>query len=342
MQYIYDFAISPTARVSDVIETGSFFNNEPILITPVYVGDVARIDYTVTSSSGVDSHAALVAPFTWNWTPTSTSLPDTVLIELVFTDSTGITGTYSESFVVHSKHVHTVHAVNNSTGTPVALVNAIVSVDGSIVGNTDASGNYTYSFGTTGTHVVRVSSYDPDTGTDSQYVEHTVVANPDSTSSFDYVFVWTYHNLPPVVAIVDNGLGALNRPYTLEANVTDSDGSVALVSFYVDNVFVGSKALAPYTATWTPLSTGPHALSVLAVDNEGASGSDSASIQVSIAPIITSNAPAVIVIDTPVVVQATVESPINLAGVTATWNNQPVVLSAPLRWSYLLELRIHD
>lgn len=339
LQYIFDFAISPTARVSDVIETGSFFNTEPITITPVYVGDVARIDYTITSSSGVDSHAALTAPFVWNWTPSSSSTPDNVLLELVFTDSTGITGTYSESFVIHSKHVHTVHAVNNSTGSPVPLVGAIVSVDGSIVGATNASGNYNVVFNDTTSHTIRVSSYDPETGTDNQYIEHSVVASPDSTSTYDYVFVWTYHNLPPVVTIVDHGLGAVNRAYILEASVVDSDGSVALVSFYVDNVFVGSKATAPYVMPWTPLTTGAHALSVIGVDDQGASGSASATLQVSIAPTITSNAPSVMIIDTPVLVQAIVESPISIAGFTATWDNQVIGVSnpvqvGPISWRY--------
>ena len=94
LQYIYDFTLSQTARITDLIETGTFFNGEQLVITPTYIGNIVGVSYTITSTAGVDTRNASNAPFVWVWTPDSTSTPDTVSIEARFTDSEGTTGTY--------------------------------------------------------------------------------------------------------------------------------------------------------------------------------------------------------------------------------------------------------
>ncbi|WP_413110410.1 chitinase C-terminal domain-containing protein [Thaumasiovibrio sp. DFM-14] len=57
---------------------------------------------------------------------------------------------------------------------------------------------------------------------------------------------------------------------TLTADASDSDGDIARVDFMVDGSVVASKTVSPYSAAWTA-TEGAHTVSVIAVDNLGAS-----------------------------------------------------------------------
>ncbi len=62
---------------------------------------------------------------------------------------------------------------------------------------------------------------------------------------------------------------------TIEADATDSDGTVASVDFYVNSVKVGSDDTAPYTYDWEISATGTYKLYVVAVDDKGKEGKSS-------------------------------------------------------------------
>jgi len=80
------------------------------------------------------------------------------------------------------------------------------------------------------------------------------------------------HNLSPNVALTapTNDSYYLNTSIPLVAMASDDDGSVAKVEFLADGVKVGEDATDPYTSSWDNPSVGPHLLSAVATDDQGA------------------------------------------------------------------------
>ncbi|QCR21029.1 Ig-like domain-containing protein [Pontibacter sp. SGAir0037] len=56
---------------------------------------------------------------------------------------------------------------------------------------------------------------------------------------------------------------------TIEANATDSDGTIAKVEYYVDGVLLGTSDAVPYRFAWSQVSGGAYTLTAKAYDNEG-------------------------------------------------------------------------
>ncbi|MDD7886346.1 glycosyl hydrolase family 18 protein [Flavivirga sp. 57AJ16] len=80
------------------------------------------------------------------------------------------------------------------------------------------------------------------------------------------------NNMPPTVVITSPASGAsftTGSSVTINANASDSDGSLTKVAFYLDNTMVSEDTSSPYTANWTA-TTGNHTLTAKATDNEGA------------------------------------------------------------------------
>jgi len=80
------------------------------------------------------------------------------------------------------------------------------------------------------------------------------------------------HNLSPNVALTTptNDAYFLSVPIPLSATASDDDGSVAKVEFLADGVKVGEDTTDPYTSSWDNPSVGPHLLSAVATDDQGA------------------------------------------------------------------------
>jgi len=80
---------------------------------------------------------------------------------------------------------------------------------------------------------------------------------------------------PPTVNITqpsDNATLPAGAPASVNANASDSDGSVISVQFFADNVLIGDDTTSPYSVTWTPLATSEGKiveLTALATDNFG-------------------------------------------------------------------------
>jgi hypothetical protein len=77
---------------------------------------------------------------------------------------------------------------------------------------------------------------------------------------------------PPVVTLtnpVTLGSYTAMDALTLTANASDSDGSVAMVEFRLDNTVVGQSFAPPYQAYLSQLPAGQHFVFVSAVDNAG-------------------------------------------------------------------------
>lgn len=80
-------------------------------------------------------------------------------------------------------------------------------------------------------------------------------------------------NQPPAVSFVSplNNSSYINpATINLGAIASDADGSISVVHFYLGTTLLESDNSAPYSFTWTGVSTGTYILTVKAVDNLGA------------------------------------------------------------------------
>ncbi|MDO8631658.1 MAG: Ig-like domain-containing protein, partial [Phycisphaerales bacterium] len=80
-------------------------------------------------------------------------------------------------------------------------------------------------------------------------------------------------NQPPQIAITapSNASSlAANVGSTVTVAVSDADGTVDIVEFFVDSVSVGTATKSPFQLTWTPTSAGTFNITAKATDNGGA------------------------------------------------------------------------
>lgn len=92
-------------------------------------------------------------------------------------------------------------------------------------------------------------------------------------------------NAPPRVSITSPANGAsFTAPasITIQAQATDSDGSIARVDFLSNGTRVGSDTTAPYSLSLTNLAAGNYSIVARAADNLGATA-DSSAVNVSVA-----------------------------------------------------------
>lgn len=95
----------------------------------------------------------------------------------------------------------------------------------------------------------------------------------------------TSSNAPPRVGITSPANGAsFTAPanITIQAQATDSDGSVARVDFLSNGTRVGSDASAPYSMSLANLAAGSYSIVARAIDNLGATA-DSSAVNLSVA-----------------------------------------------------------
>ncbi|MBA2259336.1 MAG: S8 family serine peptidase [Acidobacteria bacterium] len=69
----------------------------------------------------------------------------------------------------------------------------------------------------------------------------------------------------------------------VSATATDPDGTVARVDFYANGTSIGSDTTAPFALEWSGVAAGTYALTALATDNLGATGT-SAAVTITVQP----------------------------------------------------------
>jgi predicted phage tail protein len=97
----------------------------------------------------------------------------------------------------------------------------------------------------------------------------------------DYAPSWqrVTSNLPPTVSITNPANGVtFTAPanITINANASDSDGSIGRVEFYQGTTLIGTDTTAPYAVSWNNVSSGSYQLTAKAIDNVGASSTSTA------------------------------------------------------------------
>jgi hypothetical protein len=108
-----------------------------------------------------------------------------------------------------------------------------------------------------------------------------------SDLSFDFDLTATSYLSPPnlapdVLFLAPTNGAALNEPanVTLSSIARDGDGMVARVEFFDGATKVGEATVPPYSVIASNLGTGPHTLTALVTDNNGATGSDVVTVEV--------------------------------------------------------------
>jgi hypothetical protein len=228
-------------------------------------GTVTQVEFFVDGVSvGTDN----AAPFTANYT----AVAGNHNITAVATDNKGDNTTSSTVAVTVADNqapTVTVAGSNGIVGDVITLTSTASDVDGSVaqveffVDNVsvgvDNTAPYSYDWTSTlGVHAIKAVATDNLglAGT-STTPNITIAANNPPTA--------TIASTTPSIA------GSIIAPtvITINANATDSDGSVTGVEFLINGTVVGTDNTAPYSYAWTS-TPGNKSLTVRATDNKGA------------------------------------------------------------------------
>ena len=82
-------------------------------------------------------------------------------------------------------------------------------------------------------------------------------------------------NAPPTATLLtphDGDAISQGGSFTLTASASDVGGTVTKVDYYAGSVNIGTATTPPYTVVWTPSATGNYALTAVATDNIGLTG----------------------------------------------------------------------
>jgi hypothetical protein len=105
-----------------------------------------------------------------------------------------------------------------------------------------------------------VTSHEPATRVTARFSQ-VAIGGPSST------------NQPPNVSITtpaNNASFAAPASVVLGASATDTDGTVASVSFYAGGTLLGTDNSSPFGMTWSNVAAGTHSITAIATDNDGA------------------------------------------------------------------------
>ena len=65
-------------------------------------------------------------------------------------------------------------------------------------------------------------------------------------------------------------MAAAPAAFTVSANASDSDGTIADVAFYAETTLIGRDTVAPYSVPWSAVPAGTYHLTAVATDDSGA------------------------------------------------------------------------
>nr|WP_299013364.1 Ig-like domain-containing protein [uncultured Photobacterium sp.] len=91
-----------------------------------------------------------------------------------------------------------------------------------------------------------------------------------------------------ITSPADNSIILAGSNITVEANATDSDGSINQVQFFAGNTDLGTDLSAPYSANWVATGVGDVSLKAIATDSEGNAAESSILVSISDQALVTS------------------------------------------------------
>ncbi len=164
-------------------------------------------------------------------------------------------------------------------------------VDGNSVGiDTNAPYENTYTT-TTGAHVLTAVAKDN---------------KGDSTLS-EAVNITVSDNIAPTVSVEVIPTAMTGEMIAIKATANDSDGNVASVEFFVDNISIGKDNSTPFSINWNA-TLGSHKIKAVATDNKGLTGTSKDStitVKNNEAPTVTISNPANAITGDEVTINAT-------------------------------------
>ena len=136
-----------------------------------------------------------------------------------------------------------------------------------------------------GSNIVSLALHDPT----NYSLLISINSKENTTNKPSLVIVTT--NSPLSVSItnpVNNAIFSTPTNLTISANVSDSDGTVTQVQFFQGTNSLGGVTSAPYSVTWSNVSSGAYVLTARAADSSGIISTSSAvNVVVDIPPTIT-------------------------------------------------------
>ncbi len=277
----------PTVSITAPGPGAEFVKGSPINIT----ADAADVGGTVTqvaffaTKDGVETPIAscvdTTAPYACTWTPAVSGLY--ALTAKATDNEQGTTTSIAVNITVldPANLPPSVAIANPSTGADFNVgstvpIQAVASdTDGTVAGVSFAANGLPIA-GCANLTAPFICSWVP-AAAGSYLLTATAVDNSGGSkiSEIVTVSVNAVGSKPPTVAITSPANGTtfqLGSPVTIAANASDTDGTVLLVTFYVNGQEIPgcADATAPYECTWTPAASGIHSLTARATDNSGA------------------------------------------------------------------------
>lgn len=269
--------VYPTVTITSPLNNAPFTAPAAINITANAAdtdGTITKVDfYNGATLLGSDASS----PYTFTWSSVSTGNYN---LTAIATDNSGATTTSTIVTIVVAVPANILPVtsitspLNNATFTAPAtiIINANASdIDGAITkvafynGTTllgsDLSSPYTFTWAgaTAGNYPLTVKATDNSNGTTTSSIINVVVNPPV--------------NIVPVVNITspaNNNSYTAPSTITINADASDTDGTITKVEFYNGAVLLGLDVTAPYAVTWSGVAEGNYTLTAKATDNSNA------------------------------------------------------------------------
>lgn len=232
-------------------------------------GNIASVQFFANGTS-IGSSSAY--PFRATFTPTA---PGIYVLTALATDNGGNITTSGAVSISVSGGASPSVAISSPTSGSTVGVNALQT----ITANATAPGGFVASvqFLVNGVSLSSKTSFPysaswTPTATGTYTLAARVTDNIGNIADSANVTVVVGTSTPPTVAITNPATGSsytVGASLNITANASDSDGTITQVAFVVNGVVLGTDIASPYSAAWTPSSTGVYTVSAQATDNNG-------------------------------------------------------------------------
>jgi hypothetical protein len=263
----------PSVAISNPAN-GAVFPTGAAITLSANASDDSAVTSVAFYADGTLLSTLTAAPYSMTWTGAPTGSHS---LTAVATDNAGLATTSAAvNILVDTAPTASVTSpANNSvfvTGSTVTLSAGATDSDGS-VSKVDFFAGATL-VGTAATAPFNVAWVNPASGTYAITAKATDNAGLATTSAAVTVII----DAPPTCAITspaNNSTVRSGSSLTIKASASDSDGTVASVTFYDNGTSLKVVTTAPYQYSYTP-SKGTHVLTAKATDNRGVTTTSSA------------------------------------------------------------------
>jgi uncharacterized repeat protein (TIGR01451 family) len=278
----------PVVRLTSPTPGALFSASSNILLTANASdgdGSVTKVDFYANGSLIGTSATMAASQFSFNW---SNAAAGSYSLTAVARDDSGGTTT-SSPVSINVNAPPSVSVTSPAYGaqfTPPANVTLTATAsdsDGSI-GQVNFYANGTLVGAGTATGANQYSYTWNNVAIGSYLITAKATDNSGTTTTSGAISITV--NNPPAVSLaspLNGSTFAAPATITINANASDSDGSVAKVEFFQNSVKLGEDSTSPYSFTWNNVGAGSYSLTAVATDNLG-SISTSSPVNITVKP----------------------------------------------------------